>query len=53
MPDSAVEGVFRTGSSRELLTEAGEDVDLLVTGSRGYGPVGAVKADTPYPTPLT
>lgn len=28
-----------TGSPSQLLTEAGEDLDLLVVGSRGYGPV--------------
>ena len=37
-----VEGDFRRGNPGELLTAASEDVDLLVTGSRGYGPVGAV-----------
>jgi nucleotide-binding universal stress UspA family protein len=36
-----VEGVFRTGSPVELLTEESRELAVLVTGSRGYGPLGA------------
>jgi nucleotide-binding universal stress UspA family protein len=36
------EGLFRDGSADVVLLEEGADLDLLVTGSRGYGPVGAV-----------
>jgi nucleotide-binding universal stress UspA family protein len=35
-------GLFREGSADEVLIEEGADLDLLVTGSRGYGPLGAV-----------
>ena len=35
-------GVFRDGPADEVLLEASADLDLLVTGSRGYGPLGAV-----------
>jgi nucleotide-binding universal stress UspA family protein len=37
-----VEGTFQTGSPAEVLTELSRELDLLVAGSRGYGPVGAV-----------
>jgi nucleotide-binding universal stress UspA family protein len=37
-----VEGRFREGSSQEVLAEESGDVDLLVLGSRGYGPRAAV-----------
>jgi nucleotide-binding universal stress UspA family protein len=35
-------GRFLDGSAEEVLEAESEDVDLLVTGSRGYGPLGAV-----------
>jgi nucleotide-binding universal stress UspA family protein len=35
-------GVFRDGPADEVLLEASAGLDLLVTGSRGYGPLGAV-----------
>jgi nucleotide-binding universal stress UspA family protein len=35
-------GRFFDGSAEEVLEAESEDVDLLVTGSRGYGPLGAV-----------
>jgi nucleotide-binding universal stress UspA family protein len=35
-------GRFRDGSADEVLLEEAADLDLLVVGSRGYGPVGAV-----------
>ncbi len=35
-------GRFLDGSAEEVLVAESEDVDLLVTGSRGYGPLGAV-----------
>ncbi|MDQ3879589.1 MAG: universal stress protein, partial [Chloroflexota bacterium] len=34
--------VFRDGSADQVLLEEAADLDLLVTGSRGYGPLGAV-----------
>ena len=37
-----VEGRFREGPAHEVLTEESGDVDLLVLGSRGYGPRAAV-----------
>ena len=37
-----VEGVFRTGNPAQVLAEESGEVGLLVAGSRGYGPVGAV-----------
>jgi nucleotide-binding universal stress UspA family protein len=37
-----VEGVFRPGSPTQVLAEESRELDLLVAGSRGYGPVGAV-----------
>ena len=37
-----VEGVFASGDAAEALAAQSEELDLLVTGSRGYGPVGAV-----------
>ena len=36
------ESVFREGDAVDVLVEASSDADLLVTGSRGYGPLGAV-----------
>ena len=37
-----VEGVFRSGDAAEVLAAQSEELDLLVAGSRGYGPIGAV-----------
>jgi len=37
-----VAGVFRTGNPAQVLAEESREVGLLVAGSRGYGPVGAV-----------
>lgn len=37
-----VEGVFVTGDAAEVLAGQSEELDLLVAGSRGYGPIGAV-----------
>jgi nucleotide-binding universal stress UspA family protein len=36
------EGVLATGEPAEALAEHSRALDLLVTGSRGYGPIGAV-----------
>ena len=36
------ESHFVDGSADEVLIAASADVDLLIVGSRGYGPVGAV-----------
>ena len=36
------EGRFLDGSADEVLVAESEDLDLLVVGSRGYGPIGAV-----------
>lgn len=40
--DVEAESRFRDGAADEVLLEESEDLDLLVVGSRGYGPVGAV-----------
>lgn len=37
-----VEGIAISGGPREELTKLADDVDLLVVGSRGYGPLGCV-----------
>jgi nucleotide-binding universal stress UspA family protein len=37
-----VEGIAVSGGPREELTRFAEDVDLLIVGSRGYGPLGCV-----------
>ena len=37
-----VEGVFASGDAAEVLAAQSEELDLLVAGSRGYGPIGAV-----------
>jgi nucleotide-binding universal stress UspA family protein len=37
-----VEGEFAVGDPADTLALQSADLDLLVTGSRGYGPVGAV-----------
>ena len=37
-----VDGRFREGSADDVLLEESSDLDLLVAGSRGYGPIGAV-----------
>ena len=37
-----VEGIAVSGGPREELTALAEDVDLLIVGSRGYGPLGCV-----------
>jgi len=37
-----VEGRFREGAADEVLLRESEGIDLLVAGSRGYGPLGAV-----------
>jgi len=39
---AGVEGVCREGSTGEVLLEESHEVDLLMAGSRGYGPLGAV-----------
>ena len=36
------EGVFLSGDAAEVLAAQSEELDLLVSGSRGYGPLGAV-----------
>jgi nucleotide-binding universal stress UspA family protein len=38
----SVEGVFEIGRPVEVLVEQTRDLDLLLAGSRGYGPLGAV-----------
>jgi nucleotide-binding universal stress UspA family protein len=38
----AVQPLLLTGNTRSLLAEQSHDVDLMVTGSRGYGPARAV-----------
>jgi nucleotide-binding universal stress UspA family protein len=40
--DVTAHGVTATGEAVELLTAQSEDLDLLVMGSRGYGPLHAV-----------
>jgi nucleotide-binding universal stress UspA family protein len=35
-----VEGIVTYGGPREELVQAGKELDLLIVGSRGYGPVG-------------
>jgi nucleotide-binding universal stress UspA family protein len=49
--DAAIAGIadgietesrFVEGSADDVLVEQSEEVDLLVVGSRGYGPIGAV-----------
>ena len=35
-----VEGVVTCGGPREELVQAGKELDLLIVGSRGYGPIG-------------
>jgi len=40
--DESVEGVFREGNHVEVLVEQSHELDLLLAGSRGYGPIGAV-----------
>ena len=35
-----VEGVVTYGGPREELVHAGKELDLLIVGSRGYGPIG-------------
>jgi nucleotide-binding universal stress UspA family protein len=40
--DVAVESVFRAGPPNHELAKQSEEVDLMVTGSRGYGPLHAV-----------
>jgi nucleotide-binding universal stress UspA family protein len=37
-----VEGVLRDGDAAEALEQASQDADILVMGSRGYGPLRAV-----------
>ena len=39
---NGVEGVFLQGNATGVLLEQSREVDVLVTGSRGYGPLGAV-----------
>jgi nucleotide-binding universal stress UspA family protein len=39
---AGVEGVLRDGDAAEALEQASQDADILVMGSRGYGPVRAV-----------
>jgi nucleotide-binding universal stress UspA family protein len=38
----SIEGVFESGRPVEVLVERSRDLDLLIAGSRGYGPLGAV-----------
>jgi nucleotide-binding universal stress UspA family protein len=38
----STEGEFAVGDPADVLAQKSADVDLLVTGSRGYGPMGAV-----------
>ena len=38
----SIEGVFETGQPVDVLVEQSRDLDLLLAGSRGYGPLGAV-----------
>jgi nucleotide-binding universal stress UspA family protein len=38
----SAEGEFAVGDPADVLAQKSVDVDLLVTGSRGYGPMGAV-----------
>jgi len=38
----SVEGVFEVGRPVDVLVEQTRDLDLLMAGSRGYGPLGAV-----------
>jgi nucleotide-binding universal stress UspA family protein len=40
--EPGVEAEFTVGDPRKLLAEASEQLDLLVVGSRGYGPMHAV-----------
>ena len=40
--DIATESRFLDGAADDLLVTESEDLDLLVVGSRGYGPLGAV-----------
>jgi nucleotide-binding universal stress UspA family protein len=40
--DESVEGVFREGNPVDVLVEQSHELDLLLAGSRGYGPIGAV-----------
>lgn len=40
--DVSIEGIFKRGRPLDVLVAASSDVDLLVAGSRGYGPLGAV-----------
>ena len=35
-----VEGIVTYGGPREELVQAGKELDLLIVGSRGYGPIG-------------
>jgi nucleotide-binding universal stress UspA family protein len=42
-PDGVhAEGTFEEGSPARVLIDASDDLDLLVVGSRGHGPVGSV-----------
>jgi nucleotide-binding universal stress UspA family protein len=38
-PDASLENVLLHGDPADALSEAAEDLDLLIVGSRGYGPV--------------
>ena len=38
----SIEGVFETGQAVDVLVQQSRDLDLLLAGSRGYGPLGAV-----------
>ncbi|MBI5106592.1 MAG: universal stress protein [Solirubrobacterales bacterium] len=40
--DLDADGAFRSGRPADVLSRASAELDLLVAGSRGYGPVGAV-----------
>jgi nucleotide-binding universal stress UspA family protein len=39
---SSIEGVFEIGRPVDVLVEQSRELDLLMAGSRGYGPLGAV-----------
>ena len=38
----SIEGVFETGQAVDVLVQQSRELDLLLAGSRGYGPLGAV-----------
>jgi nucleotide-binding universal stress UspA family protein len=44
--EPTVEGLFVEGSAAEVLVAQSDDLDLLIAGSRGYGPRAAVLLGT-------